>query len=373
MTIDEEYKVVTMWDVQQAVTVHLHGRIKEPELLSKYLAPEHSKNYEKMSAKAQKLQKTIFEDEPWEKLFDSLVYNDQEEYQVKEDKDLYEEGDSDSDKKTNGENSFNEDDLQYSDELSVKDVIVQYDDLNQNLKGNPIDIVGVYQALGRKERCELKRRNQIVATSQYIHHIRGQQAATTEGKFNFFEKEKNKLEEAQKKREDRHVLPQDFGSKGRIVDVNGQETKVRYGKIGMIFSSKNIWVNLQYHNPNQISYDLWDGLVRESKIPHVRGDPEKWEKWDCFLKIDKDKAKNTPALKELNWGEKDWQDKYAQYLALVRGLKMEHFQTYYVAKAFDKQISPAECREHERVLTKEIVNNIRHKGSSINILVQFYP
>jgi hypothetical protein len=52
---------------------------------------------------------------------------------------------------------------------------------------------------------------------------------------------------------------------------------------------------------------------------------------------------------------------------------MEHFQTYYIAKAFDKQISPAECKEHERILTKEIVNNIRHKGSSINILVQFYP
>jgi hypothetical protein len=82
----------------------------------------------------------------------------------------------------------------------------------------------------------------------------------------------------------------------------------------MIFNSKNIWMNLQYHNPNQIYYDLWDeekwlGLVRESKIPHMRGDPEKWEKWESFLSLDKDKAKNTPVLKDLNWGEKEWDSK----------------------------------------------------------------
>lgn len=94
---------------------------------------------------------------------------------------------------------------------------MQYDDLSQNLKGNPIDIVGIYQALGRKERSELERRNQIVASSQYIHPIRGQQKVAAEQKFNFFDDEQRMMEEAQKKREDRHVLPQEFKKKNQMV------------------------------------------------------------------------------------------------------------------------------------------------------------
>jgi hypothetical protein len=52
MTIDAEYKVVTMWDVQQNVTVELNGRIDKPELLSKYLSPECSKQFDKLNPKA---------------------------------------------------------------------------------------------------------------------------------------------------------------------------------------------------------------------------------------------------------------------------------------------------------------------------------
>lgn len=127
---------------------------------------------------------------------------------------------------------------------------MEYDDLGQNLKGNPIDIVGIYQALGRKERSELERRNQIVASNQFIHPIRGQKNETAEEKFNFFDYEKQMMDEGQKKREDRHLLPQEFKKNQMVKDVKGNETKVRYGKIRMIFNSKNIWMNLQYHNPN---------------------------------------------------------------------------------------------------------------------------
>jgi hypothetical protein len=82
----------------------------------------------------------------------------------------------------------------------------------------------------------------------------------------------------------------------------------------MIFNSKNIWVNLQYHNPNQIWYDLWNeekwiGLVRETKIPHVRVEKpiSKWENWEKFLNLDKERAKGSHILKELGWGsETNW-------------------------------------------------------------------
>jgi hypothetical protein len=77
---------------------------------------------------------------------------------------------------------------------------------------------------------------------------------------------------------------------------NNNDDHINFDKIRMIFNSKNIWINLQYHNPNQILYDLWNeeqwiGLVRENKIPHVRVSGNKdtkdgWVKWQKFLKPD---------------------------------------------------------------------------------------
>ena len=39
MTIDDKYKVVTMWDVSKNTTVSLNNRIEKPELLRMYLSP----------------------------------------------------------------------------------------------------------------------------------------------------------------------------------------------------------------------------------------------------------------------------------------------------------------------------------------------
>lgn len=57
--------------------------------------------------------------------------------------------------------TFKEDDLSRSDTLSKEDIMVFYRDLEQHLKGNPVDAIGTRDALGFRERHDLEVRDQI--------------------------------------------------------------------------------------------------------------------------------------------------------------------------------------------------------------------
>jgi hypothetical protein len=51
--------------------------------------------------------------------------------------------------------------------------MIVYEDLDQVLKGNPLDTVGTFDALGIHIRNELDRRNEISEKKEYIDPIRG--------------------------------------------------------------------------------------------------------------------------------------------------------------------------------------------------------
>ena len=85
--------------------------------------------------------------------------------------------------------------------MEIDDVVVHYEHLDQQLKGNAIDTVGTIPALGLNLRTELKQRG-VTRDGQ----------KDTQSKEDFFQREKSNMDKQQKDREDKHLLPQTFSS-----------------------------------------------------------------------------------------------------------------------------------------------------------------
>ena len=80
----------------------------------------------------------------------------------------------------------------------------------------------------------------------------------------------------------------------------------QYEKIYYIFNSNNIWVNLQYHCPRQIHYDIWNeekwlGFIRETQIPHVRmaDDYKSWKEFLAKKELTKNDEKSFESIREV--------------------------------------------------------------------------
>jgi hypothetical protein len=79
----------------------------------------------------------------------------------------------------------------------------------------------------------------------------------------------------EQQRLDKHLLPidafYDF-KKGQTVPAHPH--LLPYSHIDLVFSGKNVWANLQNHNPAQIMYHLhderqWLPLIADPLVPHA--------------------------------------------------------------------------------------------------------
>ena len=104
------------------------------------------------------------------------------------------------------------------------------------------------------------------------------------------------MEEENKERKDKHLLPvETFYKLGEVEKKRNEAPKVEllYSEIDLIFNHKNIWANLQCHDPAQIYYGLhkdeyWLPLIRDPIYPHPR-DEESWNLFNKWLKKNKNK------------------------------------------------------------------------------------
>jgi hypothetical protein len=66
--------------------------------------------------------------------------------------------------------------------------MVFYEDLDQHLKGNPIDLIGKRECLGKRGKDELQRRDDIVENKQFIDPVRMKSSINNNKKHDFFPK-----------------------------------------------------------------------------------------------------------------------------------------------------------------------------------------
>ena len=91
--------------------------------------------------------------------------------------------------------------------------------------------------------------------------------------------------------------------------------------------------------------------------------------WEEFKKLNKKEITSVAEFKNIKIDVDFWSEKN---LSLYRGSMLQVFQPIFGTIVFEKPISQVECAKYEQVIIKDIEKGIRHKGSSINVQVQFY-
>ena len=149
--------------------------------------------------------------------------------------------------------------------IDLDDIIVKYGDLDQELKGYDPYTVGKVMSVGEKYQSGLKER-------EFIDEEPEEDDAETASPENaggggFLAQQRAEMEKKKASRDDKHLLPHDKWVPPKECD---------YGHIDLIFNSKNIWANLQHHDPCRIYYHLHDDT---QWLPFVADDiyPSKWD------------------------------------------------------------------------------------------------
>ncbi len=164
-------------------------------------------------------------------------------------------------KKEKDQESFDEmKDL--DDIIDVDDILIFPDQLEQRLRGNRIDNVGVMQGLGKEMQYEMVKRAE---------------AKKDQGEADFFAKQDAALKKEQASREDAHRLPQKFKP----------EVELPYKTIDVIFNHENIWSNTQCSDPAKIYYNIhkekeWLPFIKNPNIPYVK-DTDRFKQFEEWI------------------------------------------------------------------------------------------
>jgi hypothetical protein len=66
------------------------------------------------------------------------------------------------------------------------------------------------------------------------------------------------MDKNEQQRDDKHLLPCPKLTAENQWKTNNETVWKKYEKLYMIFNSENIWINLQYHCPRLMYFDLHD-------------------------------------------------------------------------------------------------------------------
>ena len=265
MTLDKEFKDVTLWNPVKHTEILLTERINKDQIqnLKAYLTPhKYQKDCEKAELEAFKKYRERIRKWREEACSESEDEGDEDAGDGEdEDLDMLLEDDGGKDKGNSSEEEYKAD----VDFIENDEIIVKHDDLAQVLKGYRVEQVGDTKALGRELQDDLEYRVDIEDREPEDDGTGDAQAT------NFFKAQREKMEREENMRDDKHLLPVTLKSKEKQVSD--------YGEIHLIFNHKNIWANLQNADPLKILYEIhddnkWLPFIRDEIYPH-RWDSEK--------------------------------------------------------------------------------------------------
>ena len=286
MTIDQDWNGVTMWNTVQHNEIHLTNRIlpKEINNLRAYLTPFlYQREQEKNADSTQKKEELKYREriKTWVKEYKEQV----EGIKAEDEDDDDEEGNEsdidlgmDDNEKKDGE-SIDDEFQQDDEEINPNEIIIRELNMDQYLKGDRIDQIGLKMQLGEDTQEELKVRENIDDVGGDGDDEEALAKAAASG--DFFAKQKAARLKAEKSREDKHLLPQKFAA----------YPYCEFGDIDLIFNHKNVWANLQNSDPTKIFYHIhddtmWLPFVRDNIYPH-QWDLDGYENVEMFLKWQK--------------------------------------------------------------------------------------